>query len=134
MLHKTYYDGKAKEPSVRPGNRVMVYMPSEVQGKTWKLARPFHGPYHVEAVSDTNAEVRLVDDPTSETLFVHLNRVRLCPLQQEIRVWIGPTKKRRKKKRCFTSADCEPARSVPDCDPTGYTGPVTRSQSQLNTN
>ena len=105
-------------------------MPSKVQGKTWKLARP----YRVEAVTDTNAEVRLVDDPTSETLFVYLNRVRLCPLQPGDRVWVGPTKKRRKKKRRSTSADREPARSVPDCNLTGHSGPVTRSQSRLNTN
>ena len=134
MSQKTYYDRKAKEPRVRPGDRIMVYMPSEVQGKTWKLARPFHGPYRVEAVTDTNVEVRLVDDPTSETLFVHLNRVRLCPPQQGDGVWVGPTKKRRKTRKCSTSADREPARSVPDREPTGYSGPVTRSQSRLNTN
>ena len=133
MLQKTYHDRKAKEPSVRPGDRVMVYLPSEVQGKTWKLARPFHGPYRAEAVTDTNTKVRLVDDPTSETLFVQLNCVRLCSPQQGDRVWVGPTK-RRKKKRRSTSADREPARSVPDRDPTGYSGPVARSQSRLNTN
>ena len=37
----------------------MVYMPSEVTGKNRKLARPYHGPYHIVAVTPTNAEVKL---------------------------------------------------------------------------
>ena len=51
----------------------MVHMPGEVKGKSWKLARPFHGPYRVLSLTPTNAEVRLVDRPTSESIFVALN-------------------------------------------------------------
>ena len=39
----------------------MVLMPSECNGEEGKLARLFHGPYRVVAVSRNNAEVRLVD-------------------------------------------------------------------------
>ena len=109
--------------SIKCGDRVMVYMPSEVKGKTWKLARPFHGPYCVEAVTNTNAEVRLVDKPTSDTIFVHLSGVRLCNLQQSDSVWIGFNGKRknRKKKRATVDTDSE---STP------YSGPMIRSQAK----
>ena len=38
----------------------MTYMPGAAQGKNWKLARPFYGPYRI---TPTNAEIRLVDKP-----------------------------------------------------------------------
>ena len=53
----------------------MVYMPAEDQGKTRKLSRPFHRPYHVVTVTSSNEEVRLVDEPTAKTLFVSRDRV-----------------------------------------------------------
>ena len=55
---------------LRVGERLIVLMPSESQGKNWKLARPFHGPYRVLQVTPTNAEVRLVDQPKGESIFV----------------------------------------------------------------
>ncbi len=60
----------------------MVQMPSECQGKDWKLARPFHGPYRVLQVTPTNVEVRLVDQPKSDSIFVALERVRRCYPEQ----------------------------------------------------
>ena len=63
----------------------MVHMPGEVKGKSWK-SRPFHGPYHVLLLTPTNAEVRLVDCPTSESIFVALNRVCVC--YDEMPYWI----------------------------------------------
>ena len=50
----------------------MVHMPGNVKGNAWKLVRPFHGPFRVTSVTPTNAEVRLVDEPKSETIFVSL--------------------------------------------------------------
>ena len=47
------HDHACKPPSIRVGDRVMVYMPSEAQGKDWKLSRPFHGPYGVLTVTPT---------------------------------------------------------------------------------
>ena len=37
----------------------MVYMPGDVSGKKWKIARPYHGPYRILSVTPTNAEVQL---------------------------------------------------------------------------
>ncbi len=45
-------------------------MPGETQGKTWKFARPFHGPFKQLRMFG------LVDEPQSKSLFVSLNRVR----------------------------------------------------------
>ena len=55
----------------------MVFMPAEQQGKAWKLSRSFHGPFRVLSVTDTNVEVRLIDHPKDDPIFVHLDRVRL---------------------------------------------------------
>ena len=63
---------------MRVGECVMVLMPSEVQGKDWKLATPFHDPYYVIQVTPTNAEVRLIDQCRGESIFVALDCVRWC--------------------------------------------------------
>ena len=79
VTQKKAYDKKAREADLRVGERVMVLMPSEVQGKDWKLARPFHGPYHVIQITPTNAKVLLIDQPQGESIFVAaLDRVRRC--------------------------------------------------------
>ena len=67
------YDKSSKQPQYQIGDRVMVFMPSEDKGTmSWKLARPFYGPY---CIVPTNAEVRLVYKPEDPTIFVALNRV-----------------------------------------------------------
>ena len=67
----------------------MVYMPAEMRGKHWKLARPFHGPYRVLSVIPTNVEVQLVDDPTGDTIFVSLDRVCRCYAEKGNVTWSG---------------------------------------------
>ena len=52
ISQKRFYDRATKQPKVHPGDRVMVFMPAEQQGKTWKLSRPFHGPYRVLKVTE----------------------------------------------------------------------------------
>ncbi len=99
---KKQYDRNAKEASVKVGDRVM---PSESQGKDWKLARPFHGPYRVLNATPTNV---LVDSPTVEPIFVNLNRVRLCYPEQGDETWTGPRKRRRKRSR--KSGDSDPGK------------------------
>ena len=101
----------------------MIYMPAERQGKTWKLARPFHGPYRVLHVTDTNIEARLVDRPQDLSIFVHLDRVRKCHPQLADKVWTGPRVKRRRKRR---ERDSPPAQNP------AYRGPTTRSRAQEN--
>ena len=75
---KSTYDRRASESKLKVGDRVLVHMPHEVRGNAWKFARPFHGPYRVVSLTPTNAEVRLVDQPSDNSIFVSLNRVRRC--------------------------------------------------------
>ena len=42
---KKYYDRLTQQVKLAVGDRVMVYMPSDLQGDEHKLRRPFHGPY-----------------------------------------------------------------------------------------
>ena len=55
---KRFYDRSTQKPKLQPGDRVMVYMPAEQQGKAWKLSRPLHGLFSVLSVTDTIVEVR----------------------------------------------------------------------------
>ena len=70
---KVAYDKAAKDPKLEVGQRVMVHVPSEVHERTWKFARPFHEPFQILSLTPTNAEVRLVDEQRSESLFVSLS-------------------------------------------------------------
>ena len=42
---KKYYDHSANEVKLKVGDRVMVYMPSELQRDEHKLRHPYYGPY-----------------------------------------------------------------------------------------
>lgn len=101
---------------MKVGQRVMVHMPSELQGKTWKFARPFHGPFRVLTVTPTNAEVRLVDEPKSDSMFVSLTRVRPCSEELPDLSWRGSSPKK------------YVHRPKADSTPTPYSGPMTRSR------
>ena len=86
---KRNYDRGSKELKLQKGDRVMVQMPGEVKGKSWKFARPHHGPFRVVSVTPTNAEVVLVDKPDEDTIFVSLKRVRPCYEELPDISWIG---------------------------------------------
>ena len=75
-----------------------MFTPSEKNGTTWKLARPFYGPYRIVDLTPTNAEVRLIDKPEDPTIFVTLNRARLCYPELPDKSWSGKTRKRAQKK------------------------------------
>ena len=77
--------------------RVMTYMPSAVQGKNWKLARPFYGPYRILSLTPTNAEIRLVDKLNDPPIFVSLSRLRPCYSELSDVSWSGTVKRRKKK-------------------------------------
>ena len=94
---KKKYDRNAKDVNLNIGDRVMVYMPSEMQGKNWKLARPFHGPYRVIAKTPNNVEVCIIDDPTADSIFVSLDRVRLCYPEQGNKTWKGSKEKQKRR-------------------------------------
>ena len=117
---KRYYDRSTRKVNLRVGDRVMVYMPSEEKGEEHKLRRPFYGPYRVLSVTGTNSEVRLVDSPTDDPIFVNLNRVRLCHPAQEDVTWVGEEPKKRKTRKGTVAQE----QKVPG-------GPVTRSKSKM---
>ena len=47
---KRNYDRGSKELKLQKGDRVMVRMPGEIKGKSWKFARPHHGPFGLVSV------------------------------------------------------------------------------------
>lgn len=78
----------------------MVYMPGDVAGKDWKLARPYHGPYHIIGLTPTNTAVQLIEKFNDPTLFVALGRVRSCYPEIPPDVsWTGRNQKSKRKCR-----------------------------------
>ena len=73
---KKAYDRKAKDHHFQIGDRVM---PGTVTSQSWKLARPYCGPCRVLNVTPINIEARLADDVDVDSMFVAIDRVRLCP-------------------------------------------------------
>ena len=131
QAQKKKYDSGRPEVDLKVGERVMVYMPSDVQGEDRKLARPFHGPYRVLVVTPTNAEVRLVGQPTGELIFVSLDRVRRCYLEQGDETWTGkrghPSRKRSRKRRVRKEFAAPANQELPAAIP--RRGPVTFRRS-----
>ncbi len=130
VKQKRQYDRRTRKADVKPGARVMVYMPAAVQGKKRKVARPYYGPYRVLSVTPTNAEVREVDEPTANPIFVALGRLCLCYPEQENTTWMGRQPRRRK-----ANVSREPKLSGPsvaDSPPVRTVGPVTRSMARQN--
>ena len=123
---KKYYDLHSKDPKYRVGDRVMVYMPKDVSGKTWKFARPYHGPFRVVSITPTNAEVQLIDG-TDPSIFVAIDRLRKCYPEQLDTSWVGGKKKRKKKKR---SKEITVDGGSPGDVSTRTEGPVTRSMTR----
>ena len=120
---KTQYDKRSTKPKIKTGDRVMVLFPNEVKGKSWKLARPYFGPFTVISATSTNAEVKLLHSSDDNSIFVSLDRVRLCYDEMTDDVWTGTTKCTRKKK----SIPVENSKAVPGVE---RTGPVTRSMTR----
>ena len=105
----------------------MVYMPGNVSGKEWKLARPYHGPYRIIGLTPTNAEVQLVEKPSDPTLFVALGCVRRCYPEIPPDVsWTGRNQKSKRKRRSGQVQE----QSKPQAP--RREGPVTRSMTHAN--
>ena len=119
---KHHYDKKSKASKLSVGDRVVTYMPHAVSGKAWKLARPFYGPYPIVSLTPTNAEVKLIDKPDADTIFVAQNRVRLCYPELPSKSWSGKMlgRQRKSKKQPLLIT------ALPKC----ITGPVTRSMTK----
>lgn len=75
---KKFYDQRARKPTIRVGDRVFLFMPAATTGKTHKFARPFHGPYRVLEVTNSNAKIVPVDKTQSTPIFVSVSRLRHC--------------------------------------------------------
>ena len=90
VRQKKFYERKKQEVNLKAGERVMVFMPSDVKGENWKLARPFHGPYRVVTVYDNSVDVRLMNRPKTDCICVSLDRVRRCYPEQGDTPWTGP--------------------------------------------
>lgn len=104
-----------------------------MQGKSWKLAKPFYGPYRILSLTPTNAEIRLVDKPNDPSIFVSLSRLRPCCSELSDVSWSGAVKRcRRKKVSKPVETPVEPGTSS---DPAVVSNPnrrVTRSMTCKN--
>ena len=75
---KRNFDHTAKKPHYRVCQRVLVFMPSAKQGKAYKFARPFHGPYRIVDIFETGASVRPVENQKQGPIRVAFDRLRPC--------------------------------------------------------
>ena len=78
--YKRQYDKKASSLPIRVGEWVLVKFPHDETGRYRKLSRPWHGPYRVLSLTDTNATLVKVYFPEEDQLHVHLSRVKPCPI------------------------------------------------------
>ena len=123
---KVQYNKKSVCHPLSVGDCVMVHMSGQVQGKAWKFARPYFGPYKVARITPSNAEVQLLNHLIVPTIFVSLDCVHKCYEEMTDDVWMGH---RQITPRCaqpkMTLASTMETVSAPL-----YTGVVTRSRSE----
>ena len=125
---RKYYDRQSTSPTFQVRDCVMVFMPSETVGKNRKLARPYHGPYRVINVTQTNAEVQLIEQPSAPSIFVAIGRLRKCYPEQTDDCWMGHKKRVHKKKSSKRSASDS---TVDQPGEPVRRGPVTRSMKKV---
>ena len=78
---RIHHDNSAKNADFQIGERVFLFVPSLRSGPSYKLARPFKGPYRILQLYPNGAELQLIDRPHSPTIRVALNRLRHFPGQ-----------------------------------------------------
>ena len=96
---RKFYDRQSCPLPYRIGDRVMVFMPSNVTGKDRKLARPYHGPFRIVHLTPTNTEVQLIERPQDQSIFVAIDRLRRCYSELSDRSWTGWKGRRGRAKR-----------------------------------
>ena len=79
---KERYDRRARTREYRMGDWVFVKFPSDETGRNRKLSQPWHGPYRVTSIVDSNLTVhevypRHAKEPKQAR--IHLSRVTPCP-------------------------------------------------------
>ena len=75
---KKLHDKGAKQPILQVGDRVFVYNPSKKQGKAYKLARSFMGPYRILKLYANGADLRLIAKPAAASIRVSLNWITIA--------------------------------------------------------
>ena len=75
---------------VEPDSTLRVIPPCYAR----KLARPYHGPFHVVSLTQSNAQIHRVDRPQDEPILVASGHLRRCPSEVPDTFW-PPAKKRR---------------------------------------
>ena len=132
---KSHYDRKSVKSNLKVGDQVMVYFPQAVQGKAWKFSCPYYGPYKVFSLTPSNAEVCLTDSLDDQSIFVALDRVRLCYLEMTNDVRMGHGSHgslcKKMKKRLSQLQENATTRTLPSPE---YTGPKTRSRGHAKVN
>ena len=91
---KHQYDKKSRPMKYKIGDRVMVYMPHEMQGKSRKLALPHHGPYRIVDLTPSCVTVRPVDNPQAKSIVVNQDRISRCHEELPDVTWLGPRRRR----------------------------------------
>ena len=94
-----------------------------VSGKELEASKTLYGPYRVLQVTPTSVEVRLLDQPKSDSIFVALERVRRCYPEQGDTTWTGHNKHRKKSRLKGTTQPTGGEAPQPQ------QGPVTCSKS-----
>ena len=105
---KRQHDKKVRPVKYHVGDRVMVYMPHEAQGKQRKLALPHHGPYRVLELNSNCTTVRPVDHPEAESIKVNVDRLSQCPDVLPDKLWLGPRSRRTRHRRRRTRRASSP--------------------------
>ena len=92
--YKAQYDRNCNNYQYRVGDWVLIRFPSDETGKQRKLSRPWHGPYRVITVNDTNLTAVKVQFPREDAIKVHTDRAKPCP-EEFIAgyYWYGNTRK-----------------------------------------
>jgi hypothetical protein len=92
---KEYFDSRIKKVNYRIEQKVMVYMPTQVGGKSKKLNRFNYGPYKIVSLTDNDAQVELCTDP-EQKLFVNLDRLVPVPIElATTETFVGEKRKRK---------------------------------------
>lgn len=76
QTQKEYYDRRVVAANLDIGDRVFKYTPRGRPGLATKLLQHWIGPYIVTRISDTNAWIRPVARPYTESKCVHLNLLK----------------------------------------------------------
>ena len=58
----------------------MGFDPHEESGKNRKLSRPWHGPYRIITMTDTDITAIRIYFPEDDSIKVHQGRVTKCPI------------------------------------------------------